>query len=88
MRCCDKAAVDEGFFWVLFLRHTSASLRMHENADPDVQLGLCNFFSLGAAVDPLCRWVDLSRICAAPNACLSYLSFKIDRVFQPSAECA
>ena len=39
-----KSAVDEGLCTV-FVRHTSASLLIQENADPDVLVDLENFFA-------------------------------------------
>jgi len=37
----------------IFIRHTSASLVIQENADPDVQRDLANFFSQLVPEDPL-----------------------------------
>jgi secondary thiamine-phosphate synthase enzyme len=44
---------------VLFVRHTSCSLLIQENADPDVQSDLRAFFSRFAppADDPSMRWI-------------------------------
>ena len=39
-----KAGVSDGVL-TLFVRHTSASLLIQENADPEVQVDLKNFFS-------------------------------------------
>jgi secondary thiamine-phosphate synthase enzyme len=39
-----EAAVDTGLL-TLFVRHTSCSLLIQENADPDVQRDLCAFFA-------------------------------------------
>ena len=40
---CRQQAMHEGLL-TLFIRHTSASLTIQENADPDVQYDLQNFF--------------------------------------------
>ena len=40
---CQQQAMHEGLL-TLFIRHTSASLTIQENADPDVQYDLQNFF--------------------------------------------
>ena len=43
----------------MFVRHTSCSLVIQENADPDVQLDLKTFFSrlVPPSTDPTMRWV-------------------------------
>ena len=41
---CRQQAMHEGLL-TLFIRHTSASLTIQENADPDVRLDLVNFFN-------------------------------------------
>lgn len=52
------AAVEEGLLTV-FVRHTSCSLIIQENADPDVQRDLKTFFSrlVPPSSDPSMRWV-------------------------------
>jgi len=50
-----SSQVDEGLC-TIFLKHTSASLIIQENADPDVQLDLENFFArLVPENDPMYR---------------------------------
>ena len=44
MNWCQKQGMDEGLL-TLFIRHTSASLTIQENADPDVCLDLQDFFA-------------------------------------------
>ncbi|MGA9575732.1 MAG: secondary thiamine-phosphate synthase enzyme YjbQ [Lysobacterales bacterium] len=41
---CRQQSIQEGLL-TLFIRHTSASLTIQENADPDVCLDLVDFFS-------------------------------------------
>lgn len=41
---CQKQGMEEGLL-TLFIRHTSASLTIQENADPDVCLDLQDFFT-------------------------------------------
>ncbi|CUX26393.1 secondary thiamine-phosphate synthase enzyme YjbQ [Agrobacterium genomosp. 13] len=52
------AGVDEGLLTV-FVRHTSCSLLIQENADPDVRRDLTMFFSrlVPPSDDPSMRWV-------------------------------
>jgi secondary thiamine-phosphate synthase enzyme len=52
------AAVDEGLLTV-FVRHTSCSLLIQENADPDVRQDLDAFFRrlVPPADDPAMRWI-------------------------------
>jgi len=52
------AGTDEGLL-TLFVRHTSCSLTIQENADPDVQLDLKEFFSrlVPPTSDPSMSWV-------------------------------
>jgi len=53
-----QAAVETGLL-TLFVRHTSASLLIQENADPDVRADLDRFFArLVPDGDPLFRHVD------------------------------
>jgi secondary thiamine-phosphate synthase enzyme len=54
----DAATVDEGLLTV-FVRHTSCSLLIQENADPDVRRDLDTFFRrlVPPADDPSMRWV-------------------------------
>lgn len=51
-------SVEEGLLTV-FVRHTSCSLIIQENADPDVQRDLTMFFSRLAppSTDPSMRWI-------------------------------
>ncbi|MDR6102812.1 secondary thiamine-phosphate synthase enzyme [Agrobacterium larrymoorei] len=53
-----NAGVEEGLLTV-FVRHTSCSLIIQENADPDVQRDLKTFFSrlVPPSSDPAMRWV-------------------------------
>ncbi len=53
-----NAGMEEGLLTV-FVRHTSCSLIIQENADPDVQRGLKTFFSrlVPPSSDPTMRWV-------------------------------
>jgi len=53
-----NAGVEEGLLTV-FVRHTSCSLIIQENADPDVQRDLKMFFSrlVPPSSDPAMRWV-------------------------------
>ncbi len=53
-----NAGADEGLLTV-FVRHTSCSLIIQENADPDVQRDLKTFFSrlVPPSSDPTMRWV-------------------------------
>ncbi len=53
-----NAGAEEGLLTV-FVRHTSCSLVIQENADPDVQLDLKTFFSrlVPPSTDPTMRWV-------------------------------
>ncbi len=53
-----NAGVEEGLLTV-FVRHTSCSLIIQENADPDVQRDLKTFFSrlVPPSSDPTMRWV-------------------------------
>ncbi|WP_084398478.1 secondary thiamine-phosphate synthase enzyme YjbQ [Henriciella aquimarina] len=57
-RFVSEAGVSEGLLTV-FVRHTSASLLIQENADPDVLADLKNFFRrlVPPADDPSMRWV-------------------------------
>lgn len=52
------AGVSEGLLTV-FVRHTSCSLLIQENADPDVQTDLNNFFQrlVPHSNDPSMRWI-------------------------------
>ena len=52
------ARIDEGLLTV-FVRHTSCSLLIQENADPDVRTDLDAFFSrlVPPADDPSMRWI-------------------------------
>ncbi|TCU09290.1 secondary thiamine-phosphate synthase enzyme YjbQ [Rhizobium sullae] len=52
------SGVDEGLLTV-FVRHTSCSLLIQENADPDVQTDLSAFFRrlVPASSDPSMRWI-------------------------------
>jgi secondary thiamine-phosphate synthase enzyme len=54
----DAAGVDEGLLTV-FVRHTSCSLLIQENADPDVRRDLDTFFRrlIPPADDPAMRWI-------------------------------
>jgi secondary thiamine-phosphate synthase enzyme len=54
----DAAAVEEGLLTV-FVRHTSCSLLIQENADPDVRRDLDSFFRrlVPPADDPAMRWI-------------------------------
>ena len=54
----EAAAVDEGLLTV-FVRHTSCSLLIQENADPDVRADLDAFFRrlVPPADDPSMRWI-------------------------------
>jgi secondary thiamine-phosphate synthase enzyme len=54
----EAAAVDEGLLTV-FVRHTSCSLLIQENADPDVRQDLDAFFRrlVPPADDPSMRWI-------------------------------
>ena len=47
----------------LFIRHTSASLLVQENADPAVQADLCAFFArlVPPATDPAMGWLTHTR---------------------------
>ena len=47
---CHKQGMEEGLL-TLFIRHTSASLTIQENADPDVCLDLQDFFARIAPYD-------------------------------------
>lgn len=53
-----NAAVDEGLLTV-FVRHTSCSLLIQENADPDVRRDLDQFFRrlVPPSDDPSMRWI-------------------------------
>lgn len=53
-----NAGMEEGLLTV-FVRHTSCSLIIQENADPDVQRDLKTFFSrlVPPSTDPTMRWV-------------------------------
>lgn len=53
-----RASVSEGLLTV-FVRHTSCSLLIQENADPDVQIDLNNFFRrlVPHSDDPSMRWI-------------------------------
>jgi secondary thiamine-phosphate synthase enzyme len=53
-----RAGVSEGLLTV-FVRHTSASLLIQENADPDVQRDLREFFHrlVPPSSDPSMRWI-------------------------------
>ena len=53
-----EASVDTGLL-TLFVRHTSCSLLIQENADPDVQTDLLSFFRrlVPPASDPSMGWV-------------------------------
>ncbi|KQM33726.1 secondary thiamine-phosphate synthase [Rhizobium sp. Leaf68] len=53
-----NAGAEEGLLTV-FVRHTSCSLIIQENADPDVQRDLKTFFSrlVPPSSDPTMRWV-------------------------------
>lgn len=52
------AGLDEGLL-TIFLRHTSCSLLIQENADPDVQRDLLSYFSrlVPPSDDPSMRWI-------------------------------
>ena len=52
------AVLDEGLL-TIFLRHTSCSLLIQENADPDVQRDLLSYFSrlVPPSDDPSMRWI-------------------------------
>jgi len=54
----NQAGVTEGLLTV-FVRHTSCSLLIQENADPDVRRDLTEFFSrlVPPSSDPSMRWV-------------------------------
>ncbi|GEO83861.1 MULTISPECIES: secondary thiamine-phosphate synthase enzyme YjbQ [Alphaproteobacteria] len=54
-----EQAVDEGLFTV-FIRHTSCSLLIQENADPSVQRDMCAFFARLAppSSDPSMHWIE------------------------------
>ncbi|MCW8283767.1 MULTISPECIES: secondary thiamine-phosphate synthase enzyme YjbQ [Agrobacterium] len=54
----NQAGVTEGLLTV-FVRHTSCSLLIQENADPDVRSDLTEFFSrlVPPSSDPSMRWV-------------------------------
>ncbi|QSZ57371.1 secondary thiamine-phosphate synthase enzyme YjbQ [Rhizobium sp. ZX09] len=54
----NQAGVTEGLLTV-FVRHTSCSLLIQENADPDVRTDLTEFFSrlVPPSSDPSMRWV-------------------------------
>jgi secondary thiamine-phosphate synthase enzyme len=54
----EAAAVDEGLL-TIFVRHTSCSLLIQENADPDVRRDLDAFFRrlVPPADDPSMRWI-------------------------------
>ncbi|MBM7329704.1 secondary thiamine-phosphate synthase enzyme YjbQ [Agrobacterium pusense] len=54
----NQAGVTEGLLTV-FVRHTSCSLLIQENADPDVRRDLTEFFSrlVPLSSDPSMRWV-------------------------------
>ena len=54
----EAAAIDEGLLTV-FVRHTSCSLLIQENADPDVRRDLDAFFRrlVPSADDPSMRWI-------------------------------
>src|SRR5689334_13963508 len=53
-----ETGVDEGLL-TLFVQHTSCSLCIQENADPDVRRDLQEFFRrlVPAADDPSMRWI-------------------------------
>lgn len=51
MRFCAESGIDIGILTV-FCRHTSASLTIQENADPDVILDLNDFFKRLVSEDP------------------------------------
>lgn len=53
-----EAGMQEGLLTV-FVRHTSCSLLIQENADPDVQRDLVEFFrrSVPPSNDPSMRWI-------------------------------
>lgn len=51
IRCIRKAAIAEGLL-TCFIRHTSASLIIQENADPDVAKDLQDFFAAIATYGP------------------------------------
>ncbi len=53
-----QSGMDEGLLTV-FVRHTSCSLLVQENADPDVKTDLNNFFRrlVPPSSDPSMRWV-------------------------------
>ena len=48
------AGIEDGLL-TCFIRHTSASLLIQENADPDVQKDLCDFFAWLATSGPRFR---------------------------------
>jgi len=50
-RFVSESGVDRGLL-TIFCRHTSASLLIHENADPDVRADLERFFKRLVAEDP------------------------------------
>ena len=49
-----RAGIEDGLL-TCFIRHTSASLVIQENADPDVQKDLCDFFAVIATSGPRFR---------------------------------
>lgn len=53
-----QAGLEEGLL-TIFVRHTSCSLLIQENADPDVQHDLQTFFSrlVPPSSDPSMRWI-------------------------------
>lgn len=53
-----QAGLEEGLL-TIFVRHTSCSLLIQENADPDVQRDLLTFFSrlVPPSSDPSMRWI-------------------------------
>ena len=57
-RACTDSGINEGLL-TLFVRHTSCSLLIQENADPDVRRDLDEFFRrlVPPADDPSMRWI-------------------------------
>ena len=49
-----RAGIEDGLL-TCYIRHTSASLVIQENADPDVQKDLCDFFAVIATSGPRFR---------------------------------
>lgn len=66
-RICDWVAGAEAGLLTLFVRHTSCSLLIQENADPDVQTDLQGFLTrlVPRADDPSMRW--LTHVLEGPD---------------------